>query len=536
MERRRIEPLPAMGLAVLVAAGTALRWLHARNAQWVMTGDDGVVALMALDILKGEGLPLLFYGQHYMGTLDAFGAALWFAGLGVSSEAYKLSLLPYAAVTLGLVGWTVARLWGAGPALVAVGLVALSPAAIRWQIDQPNYGMLFLFAAALFALTASLLEGPDGEEPPAGAGRWYAWAFVAGLGFWMHSLILGLLLPVPLLLRLRGTLPRGRRLAWGCFWFLVGAAPLLIHNVAHGFATVRQFGGFFLDVSSRDQVQGLSLLEIALRGLWHKVNPATVGPNILVALGGYDLRDYPLLLALSYPAAAAFATLLVGAALAWFRGARRSGWRAWTAGTEGGLLAWLWLSVGLVLLLGSTRARYLALLILLSALLLAGRWGRQWPGKPWRAALLGGLLLYLAAASVTLNVLRPLVAPNPVPALAAFLQARGLALGYAGFELAYPLAVATKESVKVTPLAGPVVDDRYPAYTRAVEAAPAPFYLYAEREPLGAALAGYLRAEAIAFNETTVEGHRVFWGLSSPVRPDEFLPEPYLSAYRRVHP
>lgn len=535
MEKRRIGFPLAAALAVLVAAGVALRWQHERNAQWIMSGDDGVVALMGLDVLKGERLPLLFYGQHYMGTLDALGAALWFAWLGVSSEAYKLSLLPYAAATLGLVGWTGARLWGAGPGLVAAGLLALSPAAIRWQVDQPNYGMLFLFAAALLPLTAALLEGPDGEEARAGAGRWYAWAFVAGLGFWMHSLVLSLLLPVPLLLRLRGPLPRGRRLALGCCWFLAGMAPLLVHNATHGFATLRQFGGFFLDVSSREQVRDLSPVEIALRGLWHKVNPATVGPNILVAVGGYDLRDYPLLLALSYPAVLAFAVLLAGAALAWLRGARQTGWRAWLAGREGGLLTWLWFSTGLVLLLGSTRARYLALLVPLSALLLAGRWDGEWPGKPWRALLLGGLLLYLAAAAFTLNIARPLVAPNPVPALASFLQGRGLALGYAGFELAYPIAVATGEAVRVTPLAGPIVDDRYPAYTRAVEAAPSPFYVYAEREPLGAALAEHLRAGGIAFAETLVEGHRVFWGLSRPVRPDEFLPEPYLSAYRRAH-
>jgi hypothetical protein len=174
-------------------------------------------------------------------------------------------------------------------------------------------------------------------------------------------------------------------------------------------------------------------------------------------------------------------------------------------------------------------------LVLILPLLIVGRWNAPfWTGALHRA-LVAGLWLYLAAASWVLNVSRPITLSNPVPGLARFLEANGLSLGYAGFGLAYPLAVSTRESVRVSPLAGPRVDDRYPAYTRAVESSPAPFYVYPEEEPLGQALADYLRREGIRFAVSRIEGHLVFWGLSRPVRPDEFLPEPYLSAYKRAH-
>ncbi len=507
------------------------------NWGYLLSGDDGVVALMGLHILTGADFPLMFYGQHYMGTLDAMVAAVAFGWLGVSAKTFKLTLLLYAAATLVLVGWTALRLWGLSRACLVVGLLAVSPAAIRWQMDQPNYGMLYLFTALLLALTVRLLAAPGAPAGPRQTAWLCGWAFVAGAGVWMHSLILSLVLPVPFLLWLRGTLPAGRRLALAVACAILGLAPLLLHNIVNPFATLRQFGGFFLDVSSRSEVEGLSWLEIVLRGLRHKVDPVTVGANLLVAIGGYGLRDYPVLSRLSYPAVVAFLTLLAACAAAAGREAKRLGWRTWGASQEGSILAWLLLSAFLVVFLGSTRSRYMALLVPLAALLLAGRWSALGGSRPVCVALqtlLGGLWAYLAAAALVLNVSEPLTLPNPVPALARFLESRGLTLGYAGFELAYPLVVETQEAVRVSPLAGPLVDDRYPAYTRAVEAAPSPFYLYAEGEPLEI-LADYLRRQGIGFEDSRVEGHRVLWGLTRPVRPDEFLPEPYLSVYKRVH-
>jgi hypothetical protein len=149
---------------------------------------------------------------------------------------------------------------------------------------------------------------------------------------------------------------------------------------------------------------------------------------------------------------------------------------------------------------------------------------------------LAGLLLYLAVASLVLNVYKPITLSNPAPGLAKFLEANGLSLGYAGFGLAYPLAVHTRESVRVSPLAGPRVDDLYPPYTHAVDASPAPFYVYPEDEPLGQVLGDYLRWRGIRFEVARIERHLVFWGLSRSVRPNEFLPEPYLTAYKRAHP
>ncbi len=69
-------------LGPLVAA-TALRiWLLATGSV-TFNADEAVVALMARHILRGE-TPAFFYGQSYMGSLDAYLVAGGFALLGES--------------------------------------------------------------------------------------------------------------------------------------------------------------------------------------------------------------------------------------------------------------------------------------------------------------------------------------------------------------------------------------------------------------------------------------------------------------------
>jgi hypothetical protein len=323
-------------------------------------------------------------------------------------------------------------------------------------------------------------------------------------------------------------------LALACF--LVGMAPLVPHNIEFPLATLRQFVGFFLDVASRSDVQDLSWWQIVQRGIWHKIDPAIVPRNILVAVGGFGgLAGYTTLSWLSYPAMVTLVGLVAATGMVWWQGRRTQGWRGWIGSPTGFVLSWLLLATGLVLFLGSTRSRYMALLVLILPLVIVGRWNNAfWTGAR-HGALVAGLLLYLAAASLVLNLYKPITFHNPVPGLAKFLESNRLSLGYAGFGLAYPLALHTRETVRVSPLAGPRVDDLYPPYTRAVESSPAPFYIYPEDGPLGQVLTDYLRGKGIRFEVTRIERHLVFWGLSRSVRPDEFLPEPYLTAYRRAH-
>ncbi len=519
-------------LAGIMVIGLYLRWEHVRNYGFLLSGDDGVVALMGLHMVSGTDFPLVFYGQHYMGTLDALVAGLFFALFGVSGVVYKATVLLFAAVTLTVAGWSAWRWLGWRRAVAAVGLMAFAPATIRWQMDQPNYGLLFLFGALMLGLTLRMLAKAEDGACPWPIGFWCLWAFVAGLGFWANSLLLALIAPVPALLWLRWGAPP-RRVVWGALGcWLAGLLPLAIHNVVYPLATLRQFAGFFLDVSSRDAVQDLSPIGVLLRGLWHRIDPTVVGRNVLVAVGGFGFDDYPLVRGLGLAAAVGLLALVGVQAVEWFRCTGRQGWRQGLSSLDGAMRAWLLSAAGLVVLLGSTRTRYMALLTMIVPFLCVMRpQAVEWR-RPQRL-LAAGVALYVVFASLTVMVVRPMRTDNPVPALVRFLDAHALTRGYAGFELAYPVVVESHERIVVSPLAGPFVANRYPPFTHAVEAASSVFYVYPSGDPLAQALGDYLAGQALSFETADVEGHRVYWGFSRPVRPDEFLPEPLLNDYRR---
>jgi hypothetical protein len=48
--------------------------------------DDATMGLMAKHIVALGGRPIFFYGQSYMGSLEAYAAALMYAFLGVSGS------------------------------------------------------------------------------------------------------------------------------------------------------------------------------------------------------------------------------------------------------------------------------------------------------------------------------------------------------------------------------------------------------------------------------------------------------------------
>lgn len=529
------QTVPLVWLLLIVTAGLLLRWKHILNVDFELTGDDGVVALMGLHILRGQEFPLVFYGQHYMGTPDAFSAALLYHWFGVSARTYKLTILVYAGLALGLFGWAAWRLWGWACACLAVGLLAFAPAAIRWQIDATNYGMLFLFAAGLMVVTVHLLL-----ERERSAGAWplgvlCGWSFLAGFACWAHSLVIALLLPLPFLLWLRRDLPPKKSSILAGTSFCLGVSPLLIHNILYPLATFRQFAGFFLNVSSRSDVQDQSVGWVLLKGLWSHVDPTLLGTNLLTVLRGPGFGANRSLYLMGYVAMAVLVSLVLSAAVGWVRGARKNGWREWLASREGMVLSWLLLSAATVVFLGGTRARYMALLVPILSLLIVGPWSGSLLGRRAQCFLSVCLVLYVATASVVLNVVRPVIQFNPVPALAKFIMAKGLTLGYAGYELAYPLTFHTQETVRLSPLAGPIIDDLYPEYTEAVEQASSPFYIYEENESLGKDLARYLRESGTKFEMTLVWHHLVFWGFSRPVKPDEFFSGSYLARYRQAH-
>lgn len=227
-------PLPTL-LAVLVgfaAVGYRLALLFADVPP--TNSDEATMGLAALHIARGDGFPVWFYGQAYMGTLEAYLAAPLVALAGPSVLVLRLPTLALYALFL-LLSWRLTRRLGGDRwyALLVVAVLALGADRVvkNQLIAGGGYPELNPAGAALALLTVGLcVTGPGARSP-----RWAAWGLIAGVLLWVDPLILPYVLTLGALLvawRWRELAGRAGVVLAGAL--LLGAAPMLVDSLRHG--------------------------------------------------------------------------------------------------------------------------------------------------------------------------------------------------------------------------------------------------------------------------------------------------------------
>lgn len=234
---RRSWLLPAVPVLV-VLIGALLRLLLVGTG-WPRTdADEATMGLMALHIAQGRHFPSLFYGQAYMGTLEAYLAAPWFVAFGPSLFGLR------AAVILLNVAFVVsmylfARLvYGNRIALWTVLLLALALIPVR-VVKAVGYAEILLFGSLVFLLAAWLASSGlpsrravDKKRRLVRLAGFGGWGLAAGLGLWSNLLVAPYVAASGVLLA--AFCWREVRSAGWCvvLGVLVGAAPLLVFNLS----------------------------------------------------------------------------------------------------------------------------------------------------------------------------------------------------------------------------------------------------------------------------------------------------------------
>jgi hypothetical protein len=233
-----------------------------------LDADEAVVGLMARHIAFNGEWPVFYYGQAYLGSLEAFTAAPLFLAFNSSAAVLKLVPLAYSLGFLVLSALVARRVFGDGPALLTAVYLALPPA--MWALwstkARGGYAEVLFLGEALLLLSLWLASK---ERQWWG---WPVWGLTAGLALWTHLLAVVYIVPAVAfvaLRRRRWSMPeagaasdsvaegdrhaatpgqRHRRTAaagWAlaCAGFLIGVAPLLLANVRDGFATLGVLSG-----------------------------------------------------------------------------------------------------------------------------------------------------------------------------------------------------------------------------------------------------------------------------------------------------
>lgn len=173
--------------------GLAARWWLYASGRSPLDGDEAILGAMGVHMAALERLPLHFYGQHYMGSLEV--PPLAFLQL-LGPEAWKFSAIPIKLtatgffVLLSVVHFRLCdRLFGRSVARWALFFLCVAP---TFWIDYSlrlRHAVLML-ALGEIAIGLALDAGEawrDRGEVVLGRLGWLG--FVLGLGFWHYQLI-----------------------------------------------------------------------------------------------------------------------------------------------------------------------------------------------------------------------------------------------------------------------------------------------------------------------------------------------------------
>src|ERR671933_96609 len=153
-----------IGLAVALVIGLAVRLAVIASPLGEIDADEAVVGLMARHIAFLGERPVFYWGQPYLGSLEAFTAAPLFVLFNSSTVLLKLVPTAYSLGFLLLSVLLARRLFGSGPALATGAYLALPPA--MWAVwstkARGGYAELLFLGEALLLVTLTLARAPSG--------------------------------------------------------------------------------------------------------------------------------------------------------------------------------------------------------------------------------------------------------------------------------------------------------------------------------------------------------------------------------------
>jgi hypothetical protein len=260
-------------------------WRIERGELPAFLSDEGVVGLMAMHILSGAR-PLFFYGQYYLGALEAYLVAPMFWAFGESLTVLRAVPTLFAISWIPLTYGIAQRLYGRRAALLSAAVVALpSPFVFEWGFKAR--GGFAEHVTLMLLLLWLMLKALQRVSRPLLAGL----GFVAGLSIWVNQLALAY---VPLF---ACALWSWLRPGWKQLKLLIiaaafGIAPLIYGNVINPFCTFQALTGkvrtsvFRARLGEHRDPSYRALLEVlgAQHGLDGKWSVAgTIGTLLLVA-------------------------------------------------------------------------------------------------------------------------------------------------------------------------------------------------------------------------------------------------------------
>jgi 4-amino-4-deoxy-L-arabinose transferase-like glycosyltransferase len=529
-------------VGLIVALAGALKLIILLLGVVPFNADESIVALMARHILRGE-LPIFFYGQAYMGSMDAwlvaggfriFGEEVWVIRL-VQSLLYAGTIL-----TTFWIGQVIFHNRYAGyiaALLLAIPTVNLT---LYTTVSLGGYGEALLLGNIVLLMGLKIGRRLKLSRPPS-LFLWLLLGFVSGLGFWSFGLTLVYIAPIFLYLMLILFRHRQPGITLRGFWnywvapllvllagLFLGSFPWWIFAAEHGLQQL------FWELRG-GAIAGVEGLPFLGQFVQHLFNLIVFGIPVI-----FGLRPPWAIQWLGLPLAPfALATWL--AVLLWIvRSLRQKDEQA----SEKFILVGIMLALVLAFVASPFGAdpsgRYFLPFAIPLALFagdliswLASRFGRI----AWAAALI--ILVFNTWGTIESVLKFPpglttqfdsttQIDHRRIGELMSFLKELGENRGYTNYWVAYPLAFLSGEELIFLPLLPThndfrysLRDDRYQPYDIQVASSARTAYITANESVLDQYLREKFTALNINWEETQIGDYHVFYDLSVRVEPTE---------------
>lgn len=278
MKYLKVSPY-GLGMSCVVLISAIIRLVFISQNFPSTNSDEGTMGLMALHIAYRGAHPIFFYGQNYMGALEAYLGALIFLVVGPSLFALRLGMILLFALFQSVLYRLLSLLYNRRYALIASALLCLgSPELFSRQLRAVGGALeTLLFGSLTLLLATSLILTYRSGQETGRRGRMWRYACLGlamGLGIWSHTLVLPFVGMALLFLFIYCW--REWRwlvvLCWLC-GLLLGAMPLIIaniqdpaHNAIHTFLKSYQSGGSgaVLPYTVWDQLRGTVLVSVPM--------------------------------------------------------------------------------------------------------------------------------------------------------------------------------------------------------------------------------------------------------------------------------
>lgn len=211
--RFKLTRMDFIAAAVLFVAALAIRSPLILRGETLLHSDEAIVGLMAQDIAEGTRFPLYFYGQRYMGALEAYVVAALLPFFANPIHALRTApALFFAAMVavqyLMLTRWLGRRAGFVGAAVLLCG----PPMFAQWTISARGayvenllWGTLLLWAYAEWFATPASRRPCGAQETNADAfkaslvrvtRRQFIVGALVGSGLWLNPSIVFFLAPI----------------------------------------------------------------------------------------------------------------------------------------------------------------------------------------------------------------------------------------------------------------------------------------------------------------------------------------------------